>query len=151
MSYKYLHLIWTCIFPIIQSCTRILAITLTQQYNRIFVPIVFCLSEFCVNIFISIVHILSSKNSSKTAPGVNSFLIHEVSRRSLKSIYIWGTSIFIKPNPTILFIFWIYFIIWVIDTKDIFRRSILIVIFNNIIVFSIQMTIRCHGSFIIQC
>ena len=54
MSYKYLHLIWTCIFPIIQSCTRILVNTITQQFNRIFIPIVFCLSEFCVNIFISI-------------------------------------------------------------------------------------------------
>ena len=77
MSYKYLHLIWTCIFPIIQSCTRILVNTLTQQFNRIFVPIVICLSKFCMNIFISIslsiVHILSSKNSSKTAPRVNSF------------------------------------------------------------------------------
>ena len=52
MNYKYLHLIWTCIFPIIQSCTRILVNTLTQQFNRIFVPIVFCLSEFCMNIFI---------------------------------------------------------------------------------------------------
>ena len=38
MSYKYLHLIWTCIFPIIQSCTMILVNTLTQQFNRIFVP-----------------------------------------------------------------------------------------------------------------
>ena len=54
MSYTYLHLIWTCIFPIIQSCTRVLVNTLTQQFNRIFVPFVFCLSEFCVNIFISI-------------------------------------------------------------------------------------------------
>ena len=69
MSYKYLHLIWTCIFPIIQSCTRTLVNTFTQQFNRIFVPIVFCLSEFCMNIFISIFTqycpILSSKNSSK--------------------------------------------------------------------------------------
>ena len=54
MSYKYLHLIRTCIFPFIQSCTRVLVSTLTQQFNRIFVPFVFCLSEFCVNIFISI-------------------------------------------------------------------------------------------------
>ena len=54
MSYKYLHLIWTCIFPFIQSCTRILVSTLTQQFNRIFVPFVFCLSEFCMNIFINI-------------------------------------------------------------------------------------------------
>ena len=52
MSYKYLHLIWTWIFPIIQSCTRILVNTHTQQFNKIFVPIVFCLSEFCMNIFI---------------------------------------------------------------------------------------------------
>ena len=54
MSYKYLHLIWTCIFPFIQSCTRVLVGTLTQQFNRIFIPFVFCLSEFCMNIFISI-------------------------------------------------------------------------------------------------
>ena len=54
MSYKYLHLMWTCIFPFIQSYTRVLVGTLTQQLNRIFVPFVFCLSEFCVNIFISI-------------------------------------------------------------------------------------------------
>ena len=54
MSYKYLHLIRSCIFPFIQSCTRVLVSALTQQFNRIFVPFVFCLSEFCMNIFISI-------------------------------------------------------------------------------------------------
>ena len=54
MSYKYLHFIQTCIFPFIHSCTRILVSTLTQQFNRIFVPFVFCLSQFSVNIFISI-------------------------------------------------------------------------------------------------
>ena len=54
MSYKYLHLIWSCIFPFIQSCTRVLVNTFTQQFNRIFVTFVFCLSEFCMNIFISI-------------------------------------------------------------------------------------------------
>ena len=54
MSYKYLHFIWTCIFPFIQSCTRVLVSTLTQQFNRIFVPFVFCFSEFCMNIFIGI-------------------------------------------------------------------------------------------------
>ena len=54
MSYKYLHFIWTCIFPFIQSCTRVLVSTHTQQFNRIFVPFVFCFSEFCANIFISI-------------------------------------------------------------------------------------------------
>ena len=74
MSYKYLHLIWSCIFPFIQSCRRLLVSALTQQFNRIFVPFVFCLSEFCMKhillVFFSIVHILPSKNSSKTVPGV---------------------------------------------------------------------------------
>ena len=46
MSYKYLHFIRTCIFPFIQSCKRVLVSTLTQQFNRIFVPFVFCFSEF---------------------------------------------------------------------------------------------------------
>ena len=54
MSYKYLHLIRTCIFSFIQLWTRVLVCTLTHQFNRIFVPFVFCLSEFCMNIFISI-------------------------------------------------------------------------------------------------
>ena len=54
MSYKCLHFIWSCIFPFIQSCRRVLVSTLTQQLNRIFVPFVFCLSQFSVNIFISI-------------------------------------------------------------------------------------------------
>ena len=135
MSYKYLHLIWTCIFPIIQSCTRILVSTLTQQFNRIFVPLVFCLSEFCVNIFISIFtqycpHSIFKKLIKNCTWSVFiSFCV--VSTRSLKSVNILGTSIFIKPNPTILFIFWIYFITWVIYARDIFRRSSLIIIFNK--------------------
>ena len=54
MSYKYLHLIQTCIIPFIQSCTRVLVSTLTQQFNRIPIPFVLCFSEFCMNIFVGI-------------------------------------------------------------------------------------------------
>ena len=109
MSYKYLHFIRTCIFPIIQSCTRVLVSTLTQQFNRIFVPFVFCFSEFCMNIFISIFtqycpHSILKKLTKNCTWSV--FIsIQVVSTRYLKSINIWGTSILIKPNPTILFIF----------------------------------------------
>ena len=115
MSYKYLHLIWTCIFPIIQSCTKILVNTLTQQFNRIFVPIVFCLSEFCVNISISIFTQYCPHSIFKNSSKLNLKCIHlnpcSFNRIPQIYIYIWGTNVFLKPNPTILFIFWIYFII----------------------------------------
>ena len=150
MSYKYLHLIWTCIFPIIQSCTRVLVSTLTQKFNRIFVPIALCLSEFCMNIFISIFtqycpHFTFIKTHQKLHLECNYLNSGSFDKIPQIYIYIWGTSILIKPNPTILFIFWIYLIIWVIYTRHIFGTSTLIGIFNNIIVLYIHITIRCHG------
>ena len=103
--------------PIIQLCTRILANTLTQQFNSVFVPIVFCLSEFCMNIFISIFtqycrHSIFKKTHQKLH--LDCILLNPCSFNRIPQIYIyiWVASIFLKPNQTTLFIFWINFIIW---------------------------------------